>query len=91
MIVYLLFYFIFSWPEKLIRCSGEMVVVIDWEKFYAIGEEEMDFAIQGHRLLTNKEAVLTGLLTCKYLHFPTANPFDSFFNFISLTFVFSIT
>ena len=60
---------IFRLPEKIRMQNGIPVVEVDWLSFYAMQEEELDRLIRGKRLLTNDEAVCTGLLACKYLIF----------------------
>ena len=57
-------------------------VVVDWDRFYSMRDEELDQKIGNRKLLSNQEAVQTGLLMCKYL------VFDAFFEgmkfFVSL-------
>ena len=47
------------------RRSGP-TVVIDWDRFYSLRDEELDQKIGTRKLMSNQEAVQTGLLTCKY-------------------------
>ena len=49
-------------------------VVIDWDRFYSLRDEELDQKIGTRKLMSNQEAVQTGLLTCKYF------TLDSFFS-----------
>ena len=53
------------------RRSGP-TVVIDWDRFYSLRDEELDQKIGTRKLMSNQEAVLTGLLACKYF---TLDPF----------------
>ena len=46
-------------------------VVVDWDRFYSMRDEELDQKIGSCKLLSNQEAVQTGLLMCKYFVFDT--------------------
>ena len=59
----------FRLPEKLNSMHGVPTVEVDWKKFYAMRDEDLNRLVHGKRLLTNEEAVQTGLLRCKYLDF----------------------
>ena len=52
----------------MIRANGP-VAVVDWVRFYGIRDEELDRQLNGRKLLSNEEAVQTGLLLCKYFAF----------------------
>ena len=47
--------------------------MIDWRRFYETRDEDLDRWIGTRKLLSNQEAVWTGLLLCEY------SIFDAFF------------
>ena len=52
----------------MIRNNGP-VAVIDWKRFYEMRDDDLDRWIGTRKLLSNQEAVNTGLLLCKYFVF----------------------
>ena len=59
----------FRFPESLTVRSDGPTAVIDWERFYETRDEDLDRWIGTRKLLSNREAVQTGLLLCKYFAF----------------------
>ena len=45
------------------------MVEVDWMRFYAMHDDELNRLVHGKKLMTNEDAVRTGLLRCKYLYF----------------------
>ena len=43
--------------------------MIDWKRFYETRDDDLDRWIGTRKLLSNQEAVCTGLLLCKYFAF----------------------